>query len=138
MHELSVCLALMNQVNRIANEHDADRVEKIVLKIGPLSGIEAALLENAFPLASAGTVAEGAELVIDHSPVTVECTICGAVSEVAPNRLLCGACGDFRTRVVSGEDMTLVSLELATSNDRPSRHDPTAHAGTIDAAGPPS
>jgi hypothetical protein len=34
--------------------------------------------------------------------------------------------------------MTLVSLELATSNDRPSRHDPTAHAGTIDAAGPPS
>lgn len=138
MHELSVCLALMSQVNRIATEHEADRVEKIVLRIGPLSGIEAALLKNAFPLASAGTVAEDAELVIDHSPVTVECTICGAASEVVPNRLLCDACGDFRTRVISGEEMTLVSLELAARNDPPPRHDSTGPASTVDTEGPPS
>jgi len=138
MHELSVCLALMSQVNRIAAEHEAGRVEKIVLRIGPLSGIEAALLKNAFPLASAGTVAEDAELVIDHSPVLVECTICHATSEVAPNRLLCGACGDFRTRVTSGEEMTLVSLELATGNDPPPRRDTTGPGRSIDSGGPSS
>lgn len=136
MHELSVCLALMSQVNRIATEHEANRVEKIVLRIGPLSGIEAALLKNAFPLASAGTVAEDAELVIDHSPVVVECTTCHATSEVVPNRLLCGACGDFRTRVISGEEMTLVSLELATGDDPPPRRDSTGPSRSIDSGGP--
>ena len=44
MHELSVCLALMSQVERVATEHQARRVEKIVLQIGPLSGVEPALL----------------------------------------------------------------------------------------------
>jgi hydrogenase nickel incorporation protein HypA/HybF len=112
MHELSVCLALMSQVERIATEHEAWRVEKIVLQIGPLSGIEPALLQNAFPLAAAGTRAEDADLVIEHSTIVVECTECGARTDAKPNRLICGDCGDFRTRMVSGEEMTLVSLEL--------------------------
>ncbi len=112
MHELSVCLALMSQVERIAAEHRARRVEKIVLQIGPLSGIEPALLRNAFPLAAAGTPAQDADLVIEHSVIVVECTGCGARTEAKPNRLICGDCGDYKTRLVSGEEMTLVSLEL--------------------------
>jgi hydrogenase nickel incorporation protein HypA/HybF len=112
MHELSVCLALMAQVDRIADEHRAKRVEKIVLQIGPLSGVEPALLKNAFPLAAAGTVAEDAQLVIELSTIRVACSQCGADSDALPNRLLCGQCGDFRTRLISGEEMTLVRLEL--------------------------
>jgi len=117
VHELSVCLALMSQVNRIAREHDARRVERILLNIGPLSGVEPALLRKAFPLAAAGTVAENAELMIEEMPVRVRCTICEAESEAAANRLLCAVCGDYRTRVVSGEEMTLTRLELVTADD---------------------
>lgn len=138
MHELSVCLALMDQVSRIAAEHGAQQVEKIVLRIGPLSGIEPALLSNAFPLAAAGTPAEDAVLVIDHSPVRVSCTVCGAESEVAPNRLLCGSCGDFRTRVVSGEEMTLVSLELSTGDGAPARGRRGLDDDARTAGGPPT
>jgi hydrogenase nickel incorporation protein HypA/HybF len=116
MHELSVCIAMMEQVRRIAREHNAERVEQIVLRIGPLAGVEAALLESAFPLAAAGTVAEGAELVIKASPVVVKCITCGAESTATPNRLLCGRCSDFRTRVVSGEEMLLEKLELRLAN----------------------
>lgn len=138
MHELSVCLALMDQVRRIAAEHGATRVERIVLQVGPLSGIEPALLKNAFPLASAGTPADGASLVIEGSPVEVTCTVCGAVSEALPNRLLCAACGDFRTRVTSGEEMTLVSLELTTSDDPAGQSRTEAGGGRADPGGPPS
>ncbi len=113
MHELSVCLALMQQVESIAAQHGARRVETISLRIGPLSGIEPALLENAFPLAATGTVADGARLAIEHSEIVVRCTECGACSTVAPNRLVCGECGDFRTRLESGDEMLLASLELA-------------------------
>jgi hydrogenase nickel incorporation protein HypA/HybF len=112
MHELSVCLALIKQVERIAEEHGARRVERIVLQIGPLSGIEPGLLRHAYPLAATGTVAEGAELEIETGPVVVRCTRCEAESEAPPNRLLCGRCGDFRTRVIRGEEMLLQSMDL--------------------------
>lgn len=119
MHELSVCLALMQQVERVAREHRALRVERILLQLGPLSGVEGPLLQHAFPLAAAGTLAEHAELVIETIPVRVRCSQCGADSEVAPNRLVCGACGDWRTRVVSGEEMLLARLELVEPEERP-------------------
>jgi hydrogenase nickel incorporation protein HypA/HybF len=112
MHELSVCLALTRKVAAIAEEHGASRIERIRLRIGPLSGIETALLEHAFPLAAAGTPADGARLEIVSAPVVVACTVCGEETPCAPNRLLCGACGDFRTRIVTGDEMLLESLDL--------------------------
>ena len=112
MHELSICTALMQQVERIARDHRAGSVDRIVLQVGPLSGVEAPLLKRAWPLVSIGTLAEEAELVIETAAVTVRCTQCEAVSEVAPNRLLCAACGDFRTRLVSGDEMLLANMEL--------------------------
>jgi hydrogenase nickel incorporation protein HypA/HybF len=113
MHELSICLALMQQVERIAREHEAESVDRIVLQVGPLSGVEAPLLERAWPLASSGTIAQQAQLVIESAPVRVRCTQCDAVSNVLPNRLLCSACGDFRTRLLSGDEMLLLHLELS-------------------------
>lgn len=113
MHELSVCNALIEQVERIAREHGARSVTRIRLRVGPLSGIETPLLERAWPLASAGTVAADAELTIDNADIVVRCTRCGEETLAVVNRLLCGACGDFRTRLVSGEDLLLERLELA-------------------------
>jgi hydrogenase nickel incorporation protein HypA/HybF len=119
MHEYSVCLALLEQVERIAREHRARRVERIVLQLGPLSGVEAPLLAHAWPLAAAGSIAADAELVIDTAPVRVHCTQCGAESAAQPNRLLCASCGDYRTRLISGDEMLLANLELAQSETQP-------------------
>jgi hydrogenase nickel incorporation protein HypA/HybF len=137
MHELSVCLALMQQVERVCREHSARRVEMIRLQVGPLSGVEPPLLERAFPLASAGTVAEGAVLKIESCPVRVICSQCAAETEVPPNRLLCGECGDYRTRLVSGDEMLLASLELYR-DDQPagSGQGPSPPGPTRDGAGP--
>lgn len=112
MHELAVCQGLMTQVEQIAQRENAERVTRILLNIGPLSGVEARLLADAFPIASAGSVAEGAQLVIEQLPIRVACLSCGAESDASANRLLCGACGDYRTRLLSGDEMLLTSLEL--------------------------
>ena len=112
MHELSVCLALLDQVQTIAKEQGASRVERILLRLGPLSGVEAALLANAYPLAAAGTIAEHALLEIEPAPVRVHCRECGAETDATPNRLICGECGDFRTNLVSGDELLLASLEF--------------------------
>ena len=112
MHELSVCLSLLEQVKRIARQNGAGSVTRILVKVGPLSGVEPYLLRNAYPLAAAGTLAENADLDIEISGVVVSCTQCGSESPATPNRLLCAHCGDFRTNLVSGDEMTLQSLEL--------------------------
>ena len=115
MHELSVCLSLLEQVQAIAAERDAHQVIRIELKVGPLSGVESALLRNAWPLAAAGTIAVDAELIIDEADIVVRCTTCKAETPALANRLVCGDCGDFRTTVISGDEMILQSVELETS-----------------------
>jgi len=118
MHELALCQALIAQVETLAREHQARGVAGVRLLVGPLSGAEPALLQSAFPLAAAGTVLDGAVLLIDAAPVLVACGSCGAESQATPNRLLCGACGDWRTRVVSGDELTLASVELVLEPGR--------------------
>ncbi len=113
MHELSVCQEIMQQVSQIASAKQASSVDSVTVHIGPLSGIEAHLLQQAFPFAAAGTIAEDAELIIETLPVRVHCQQCGADSDAKVNRLLCGQCGDYHTQLISGDEMLLASLELS-------------------------
>ena len=118
MHELAICQALMNQVENIAAERNARSVVSIVVGMGPLSGVEEQLLKHAYPVASAGTVAEGAELVIENLPVRIKCTQCGSESDALPNKLVCKACGDWRTTLISGDELMLMRVELETAAEQ--------------------
>ena len=117
MHELAICQSLMDQVESIASEREAQYVTSIVVAMGPLSGVETQLLKNAYSVASAGTVAENAELVIEYLPVRVQCTQCDSESEVLPNKLICKQCGDWRTTLISGDELMLMSVELEKAKD---------------------
>ena len=114
MHELSLCQALVDQVLQVARSQDAVAVADIYLRIGPLSGVEGPLMASAFPIAAAGTVVDGARLHLQDAPVTVACQECGTESEVPVNRLVCGNCGDWRTRLVSGDELLLERVVLDT------------------------
>ena len=116
MHELSVCQSIVDQVSLIAAEHQSCFVEKIYLQIGPLSGVEPDLLQSAFPIACANTAAAKAELVINTLPIRVRCKSCNAESEVSANRLVCSACGDWQTTLISGNEMLLERVELQTEH----------------------
>ena len=117
MHELAICQALMEQVETIAEERDAHSVISIVIAMGPLSGVEVQLLKNAYPIASAGTVAQDAELVIEHLPIKVRCNQCGSESDALPNKLTCKQCGDWQTTLISGDEMMLMRVELEKRKD---------------------
>lgn len=112
MHELSLCQGLLRQVEKVAADNGARAVERILLRVGGLSGVEPPLLERAYEIARMGTVAEDAELVIENGPVVVRCRECGGSSVVPSNRLLCSYCGDWRVQVTEGEELTLLSVDL--------------------------
>ena len=130
MHELAVCQALMEQVENIALEERAVEVTAIHLGIGPLSGVEPRLLEQAFSIARAGSIAADAELVITSMPIQVSCKQCGQLTEALPNRLVCGSCGDWRTRLISGDELQLMHVELVRRATEPEMA-PFAGAATI-------
>lgn len=111
MHEFAICQSIVAQAETVARQRDS-RVRAITLKIGPLSGVEAQLLQHAYPLASAGSLCDGAELYIELLPVLVHCQQCGKQTQAQPNRLLCSHCGDWRTDLLGGDELLLASLEL--------------------------
>lgn len=117
MHEMSICQALMDQVERIASEQGASRVDKIVLSIGPLSGVEPELLSRAYEVSRAQTVADNAELEIETGPIIVECRSCGASGEAGVSRLVCPSCGDWQVNLTQGDELLLLRLEVSGISD---------------------
>lgn len=111
MHELAISQAVLSLVCDIARQHGGV-ARKVVLRIGPLSGVEPDLLARAFPIAAAGSEAEGAVLEIERAGVVVRCMGCGKTSDAVVNNLMCAACGDWRTELLSGDEMILSRVEL--------------------------
>jgi hydrogenase nickel insertion protein HypA len=112
MHEYSVVQALLNQCEEIAAQNDANKVTKVITKIGVMSGIETHLLQTAFDTFKEGTICDGAEFVINPQKLKLECKDCGNVFEVDEVRYFCVKCESLRVKVLDGEDMYLMSLEM--------------------------
>lgn len=112
MHELAICQGLVDEVARVARAQGADEVQAVTVAVGVLAGVEPGLLERAFTIARAGTVAARARLDLQSLPARVACSECGAEAEVAPNRLLCPGCGGWQVRVVGGDELLLTRVEL--------------------------
>ena len=112
MHEYSVVQALLEQIEGLAEEHNSSKVTKIVVKIGVMSGIEAHLLELAFNTFKEKTICDSAEFVINIQPLTLECQECHEVSELEKIHYCCLKCESTNVKVIDGEDMFLMSLEM--------------------------
>jgi hydrogenase nickel incorporation protein HypA/HybF len=113
MHELSIAGALVDQVREHAARNGAERVTRINIRMGALSGIAKAL-HFCFPSAARGTLCENAILHIEEVPLTVFCSHCREVkTPAALYNFRCPDCGRPTPKVLTGREMQLVSIELA-------------------------
>ncbi len=53
-----------------------------------------------------------AELVIEQVPAVVECHDCGARTTLDMPILSCGTCEGFNVKLLSGEELLVVSIDL--------------------------
>ena len=113
MHEMSIAMDLLDQVETVRVKNFAKKIVRIELAMGPLSGVEPDLLTRAFSIVRVGTAAEKAEITYRVPPVRVLCQSCGIESDAPPNKLLCSQCNDWHVTVTSGEDMLLERIELS-------------------------
>jgi hydrogenase nickel incorporation protein HypA/HybF len=112
MHEYSIVQSLIDSCEEHARKNNAKKVTKVVVKIGILSGVEPHLLREAYEMFRLGTVCHEAELVLNLQNVKVHCNVCGAEEELKKNEFICPKCGSFDIKVLDGEEMYLMSLEL--------------------------
>ncbi|PHS37693.1 MAG: hydrogenase maturation nickel metallochaperone HypA [Sulfurovum sp.] len=112
MHEYSIVQALLNQCEEHVEENKATKVTKVVIKVGVLSGVEAQLLQTAFDTFKEATICDGAELIINVQKLKLECKECGDIYEEDEIRYFCQKCESLRVKVIDGEDMYLMSLEM--------------------------
>ena len=112
MHEYSIVQALLNQCENIAKEHKAKRVTKVVSKIGVMSGVEIHLLQTAFDTFKEGTICDGAQFIINHQKIKLHCNECKVEYEIDEIHYKCIECESLNVKVIDGEDMYLMSLEM--------------------------
>ena len=113
MHELSLSESITELVVEYARREGVGRVSRVVLALGAAATVEPELLKFCFPITTANTLAEGAELVIETIPLQARCDACG--TEFAPETLIspCPGCGSHARSILAGREMRVVSFEGA-------------------------
>lgn len=133
MHEFSICRALLQQLEELVSRHGASSVQRVIVQLGPLSGVEPQLLSAAFVVARRDGCAQDAELVVELLPVRIRCMTCAVEAEATLDQLACAACGSSRTELTSGDELRLRCVELTTPQ-APAAAEPLTGASQMAAA----
>ena len=117
MHEVAIIQGLFEHVDRYGKEYSLDRVTKVVVRIGDMMGVCHDSLRFAFEAVSHGTIAAGAEFVIETVPGKVRCKVCG-LEAAAGERLQveCTHCGGA-VLIVAGKELDLQTIEGEQEED---------------------
>ncbi|MCK7627153.1 hydrogenase maturation nickel metallochaperone HypA [Streptomyces sp. RS10V-4] len=111
MHEMSIALAVIDQVESAVRPEGATAVSRVRLEIGELAGVVPDALAFSFELAREGTVLAGAELVTDQVPARARCGGCGRTWPAGvPPRLSCPGCGGAAVDLLSGRELRIADV----------------------------
>ncbi|MEU4422562.1 hydrogenase maturation nickel metallochaperone HypA [Actinoplanes sp. NPDC024001] len=108
MHELAIAT---NVADAVCERAAGRRVRRVTVRIGALTAVVPEAMRWCFRLAAEGTVADGADLEIEHQPGAGHCRSCGADFGLPDLVLLC-PCGSADVEVTAGRDLRIISMEV--------------------------
>lgn len=111
MHELSMVESIYAVIMEKVRKYGVNRVLKVKLIVGELTGIEDVYMKSCFAMFVEKTPIEGAELLIERIPVRVKCRACGNEYETKIPCSPCAVCGNDSIRILSGRELYIDSLE---------------------------
>ncbi len=115
MHELPITESILKIVLKHAEMNNVRKVVTIHLQVGKLSDLEDDWIQRYFDYLSKGTLAEGAKLKIERTPVVMQCNACSTPYEVEKESigdLVCPACGEKGSTLLSGREYTIKEMEV--------------------------
>ncbi len=112
MHEYSIVTSLLDLCEENAKKEGAQKITKVEVKIGKLSGVEPYLLQSAFDTFKEKTICDGAEFVMHLQDVVIQCHDCDKEFTLQENEFVCPECKSFNIETIDGEGMYLMRLEM--------------------------
>jgi hydrogenase nickel incorporation protein HypA/HybF len=115
MHELAVTEKILDIVVKHAQMNRVNKIRSITLKIGEMSDIENEWIQHYFDYLSKNTVADGAVLKIEKTPIVLRCNKCQRNIEISKDKLgdtICPECsGKKDFSIVSGREYFIKEME---------------------------
>ena len=113
MHEISLCKALIDQVEKeVERCGPKGRVVGVEVVIGRLSGVHPASLRFAFKLLVPGTILDGAQMNVAQPKASCHCRGCDARVEIDELLVECPRCGSADITIEGGRELLLQSIEI--------------------------
>ena len=112
MHEYSIVTSLLELCEENAKKEGSEKITKVEVKIGKLSGVEPYLLQTAFDTFKEKTICEEAEFIMHIQDVVIRCRNCNKEFTLKQNEFTCPECKSFDIETIDGEGMYLMRLEM--------------------------
>ncbi|MHA2390544.1 MAG: hydrogenase maturation nickel metallochaperone HypA [Promethearchaeota archaeon] len=121
MHEFSFAYNIFKVAEATALKYKAQKITEVLLEIGELTLIVPELLQRSFEMATKGSIAEGAKLIITLTPGKIQCRDCSKISDVSLNKdaqltglqlFKCSHCGSNNTEIVEGKKANVKNIKI--------------------------
>ena len=122
MHEFSFAMNIFKVAEATAIKYNAKKITEVYLEIGELTLIVPDLLKQSFKMATHGSIAEGAELIIEITPGKIKCRECGKESTVTLSEdtylkglelFQCQHCESKNTEVIEGKKANVKNIKIS-------------------------
>ncbi|MFW9864483.1 MAG: hydrogenase maturation nickel metallochaperone HypA [Candidatus Thorarchaeota archaeon] len=121
MHEFSFAYNIFKVAEATAIKYNAKQITEVHLEIGELTLIVPELLQRSFEMATKGSIAENAKLIIKITPGKITCRDCNKESVVTLNRdaqltglqlFQCSHCGSNNTEIIEGKKANVKNIKI--------------------------
>lgn len=113
MNEQNIAASALRQTLDYARRTNAERVQRVVFRVGDMSGIDPEALRFAFRSLSAGSPAARAQVEIENVAGSATCSKCGRNYPTRGNFVPpCPDCSAPAGQIQRSQELHTVSLEL--------------------------
>jgi len=112
MHELSITQSIVSIALEHAKMAQANKITKINLTIGELSGFVDECIQFCFDLLSKDTIAAEASLSFHRPPTRLRCRDCATTFSPDNLNWACPNCQEIKIEIVSGNECYVESIEV--------------------------
>ncbi len=113
MHELGVVFHIMDTLEKVAAENEAESISKVVLELGEVSTVIEAYLQNCWKWAAKKRkLFEKAELIVEKLPAVTYCEGCKATYPTVEYGKICPYCKSTDTWLLQGNEFNIKEIEV--------------------------
>lgn len=116
MHELSIALSILDELEEQIERHGGSAVEAIYVRIGALSGVDMQALRFAWELAAENTPFASSRLEMEPVALLVYCPQCGMTHTPHLQHIACPRCITPEQEIIEGRELEVRALELVPSS----------------------